>query len=69
MTSIFIRENGDGSKVWRAVIRRKGYRTVCNHFATKREAITWAKEAERIIKKQRDKDLLNEAACIFRRET
>jgi len=31
MASIYQRKNKDGTKVWRAVIRMKGYPTVCYH--------------------------------------
>jgi|GEM_PF-3480263 len=47
MTSIYKRKN---SKGWRAVVRIKGYPTVCNHFDRKKEAEDWAREAEREIK-------------------
>lgn len=50
MASIFKRRNKDGTSVWRAVIRIKGYPTVCNHFERKQEADDWAKDIERKIK-------------------
>lgn len=42
MASIYKRKNGNGTSVWRAVIRIKGYPTVCNHFERKQEAEDWA---------------------------
>lgn len=50
MASIYQRKNKDGSKVWRAVVRIKGYPTVCDHFDRKQEALDWAKETEGQIK-------------------
>lgn len=50
MASIYKRKNEDGTTVWRAVIRIKGYPTVCNHFERKQEADDWSKETERRIK-------------------
>jgi integrase len=50
MASIFKRKNKDGTTHWRAVIRVKGYPTVCNHFARKQEADDWAIDVERQIK-------------------
>jgi integrase len=50
MASIYKRKNNDGTTVWRAVIRIKGYPTLCNHFERKQEAEDWAHEAERKIK-------------------
>lgn len=50
MASIYKRKNENGTSVWRAVIRIKGYPTVCNHFDRKQEADDWAKETERRIK-------------------
>ncbi len=50
MASIYKRDNEDGSKVWRAVVRIKGYPTVCNHFERKQEAEDWASGIEREIK-------------------
>ncbi len=47
MASIFKRKNKDGTTHWRAVIRVKGYPTVCNHFARKQEADDWAIDVER----------------------
>jgi integrase len=47
MASIYKRKTGKG---WRAVIRRKGYPTVCETFDRKQEADDWAKETERRIK-------------------
>ena len=51
MASIFKRKNDDGTTVWRAVIRIKGYPTVCNHFERKQEADDWAQGIERQIKR------------------
>ncbi len=50
MASIYQRTNKDGSKVWRAVIRIKGYPSVSDHFARKQEAQDWANDIERQIK-------------------
>ena len=50
MASIFKRDNADGTKVWRAVVRIKGYPTVCNHFDRKQEAEDWAADVEREIR-------------------
>lgn len=50
MASIYKRENADGTKVWRAVVRIKGYPSVSNHFERKQEAEDWAAEVERQIK-------------------
>ena len=50
MASIFKRKNANGTTVWRAVVRIKGYPTVCNHFERKQEAEDWASNVERQIK-------------------
>ena len=50
MASISKRKNKDGTSHWRAVVRIKGYPTVCNHFDRKQEADDWAAEIERQIK-------------------
>ncbi|HAB98226.1 MAG TPA: hypothetical protein DCE71_00170, partial [Parachlamydiales bacterium] len=50
MASIYKRKNENGTTVWRAVIRIKGYPSISNHFERKQEADDWAKEAERRIK-------------------
>lgn len=50
MASIQKRKNKNGTSHWRAVIRIKGYPTVCNHFDRKQEAEDWAAEIERQIK-------------------
>ncbi len=50
MASIFKRKNDNGTTVWRAVVRIKGYPTVCNHFDRKQEAEDWASDIERRIK-------------------
>lgn len=50
MASIFKRKNKDGTSCWRAVVRLKGYPTVCNHFERKQEADDWAADVERQIK-------------------
>jgi integrase len=47
MASVYKRKTGKG---WRAVIRMKGYPTVCETFDRKQEADDWAKETERRIK-------------------
>ena len=46
MASIFQRRNKDGSKVWRAIVRIKGYPTVCDHFDRKQEAQDWANDID-----------------------
>jgi hypothetical protein len=38
MASIQKRKNKNGTSHWRAVVRLKGYPTVCNHFDRKQEA-------------------------------
>jgi len=50
MASIYKRKNANGTTVWRAIIRIKGYPTICNHFERKQEADDWTKETERRIK-------------------
>lgn len=50
MASIFKRKNKDGTSCWRAVVRIKGYPTVCNHFDRKQEADDWAANIESQIK-------------------
>ena len=50
MASIQKRKNKNGTSHWRAVIRIKGYPTVCNHFDRKQEAEDWATDVERQIK-------------------
>ena len=51
MASIYKRKSKDGkSTAWRAVIRIKGYPTVCDTFERKQEADDWAKDTERRIK-------------------
>ena len=50
MASIFKRKNKNGTTVWRAVIRIKGYPTVCDHFDRKQEAEDWSQTIERQIK-------------------
>lgn len=55
MASIFKRKNANGKSVWRAVIRIKGYPTVCDHFERKQEAEDWAQDIEREIKAGRFK--------------
>ena len=50
MASIYKRKNENGTTVWRAVVRIKGYPTVCNHFERKQEAEDWARDIERQIK-------------------
>lgn len=53
MASIYQRTNKDGSKVWRAVIRLKGFPSISEHFARKHEAEDWAKDTELQIKRGR----------------
>lgn len=50
MASIQKRKNKNGTSHWRAVVRIKGYPTVCNHFERKQEAEDWATDIERQIK-------------------
>ncbi|MFA6915666.1 MAG: tyrosine-type recombinase/integrase [Parachlamydiales bacterium] len=50
MASIQKRKNKNGTSHWRAVVRIKGYPTVCNHFDRKQEAEDWAADIERQIK-------------------
>ena len=50
MASIQKRKNKNGTTHWRAVVRIKGYPTVCNHFDRKQEAEDWARDVERQIK-------------------
>ena len=50
MASIYKRKNKDGTTVWRAVVRIKGYPTVCYHCERKQEAEDWASDIERQIK-------------------
>src|SRR5271154_5282338 len=50
MASIQKRRNKNGTSHWRAVVRIKGYPTICNHFERKQEADDWAADVERQIK-------------------
>lgn len=51
MASIFKRKLKDGKGfTWRAVIRIKGYPTICESFERKQEAEDWAQDTERSIK-------------------
>lgn len=50
MASIQKRKNKNGTSHWRAIVRIKGYPTVCNHFDRKQEAEDWAADVERQIK-------------------
>jgi len=50
IASIQKRKNKNGTSHWRAVVRLKGYPTVCNHFERKQEADDWSQEIERQIK-------------------
>ena len=50
MTSFYKRKNKNGSYVWRAVIRIKGYPTLCKTAARKQELLDWVQETERQIK-------------------
>jgi hypothetical protein len=51
MASIFKRKlRGEKSFSWRAVVRIKGYPTICETFERKQEAEDWAQETERRIK-------------------
>lgn len=51
MASIYKRENEDGTKAWRAVVRIKGHPSVSKSFERKEEAVDWAQETERSIKR------------------
>jgi len=54
MASIYKRENKEGKVIgWRAVVRIKGYPTICKQFDRKQEAIDWSTEVEREIKQGR----------------
>jgi len=50
MASIQKRKNQNGTSHWRAVVRIKGYPTVCSHWDRKQEAEDWAADVEREIK-------------------
>src|SRR6516165_5919992 len=51
MASIYKRKFKDRKGFnWRAVVRIKGYPSVCNHFDRKEEAEDWAADIERQIK-------------------
>ncbi len=50
MVSIYRRKNENGTTVWRAVIRIKGYPTVSKSFTRKQEAEDWEEEQRRRIK-------------------
>lgn len=50
MASIYKRKNANGTTVWRAVVRIKGYPSVCSHWDRKQEAEDWAQDVERQIK-------------------
>lgn len=50
MASITKRKNKSGTIRWHAIIRLKGYPTVCKHFDRKQEADDWASATEREIK-------------------
>lgn len=50
MASISKRKNKNGTSHWRAVVRIKGYSTVCTHWDRKQEAEDWATDTERKIK-------------------
>ena len=65
MASIYKRDNADGTKVWRAVVRIKGYPAICNHFERKQEAEDWAADVERQIKQGRFNFNLHKAQYTF----
>lgn len=50
MASIQKRKNKNGTSHWRAVVRIKGYPTICSHRERKQEAEDWAADVERQIK-------------------
>ncbi len=51
MAAIYRRDNEDGTKVWRAVIRIKGHPSVCKSFELKEDAENWVQETQRAIKR------------------
>ena len=65
MASIYKRDNANGTKVWRAVVRIKGYPAICNHFERKQEAEDWAADVERQIKQGRFNFNLHKAQHTF----
>jgi len=50
VASIYKRKNENGTSVWRAVVRIKGYPSVSNHFDRKQAAEDWPIGIERQIK-------------------
>lgn len=50
MASIYKRKNENGTTVWRAVVRIKGYPSICSHWDRKQEADDWAHDTERQIR-------------------
>jgi integrase len=50
MASVYKRKNANGMTVLRAVVRIKGYPSVCSHWDRKQEAEDWAKGVEGQIK-------------------
>jgi len=50
MASFYKRKNKNCTTVWRAVIRIKGYPTVCKTDHRKQELLDWAQDTERKIK-------------------
>ena len=65
MASIYKRKNKDGTFCWRAVVRIKGYPTVCKHYDRKQEAEDEAAEIERQIKQGRFNFSLHKANHTF----
>lgn len=54
MASIYKRKDKKGKTIgWRAVVRMKGYPTVCKQCDRQQEAIDWSTEVEREIKQGR----------------
>jgi len=52
MATIYRRKSKDGTRIlgWKAVVRIKGYPTVCEVFDRKQEADDWVQQVERQIK-------------------
>ena len=50
MASIYKRKNKNGTTVWRAVIRIKGYPTLCKTGERKQELLDWAQDTKWQIK-------------------
>lgn len=53
MASFIKRKNKDGTYSWRALVRLKGFPTLCKSFDRKQEAEDWARDTESSIKQGR----------------